>query len=66
MWFSNASAKMLRAELCVHRKSTFNGLDSVTLDLFDSTSFTNFLSPYLTGFPLPELVKDLTHDLSGC
>jgi hypothetical protein len=32
MWFSNASANMLRAELWVQRKSTFNGFASVTLD----------------------------------
>jgi hypothetical protein len=43
---------MLRAELCVHRKSTFNGLISVTLNLQKLTAFANVFRGQLAGLPL--------------
>jgi hypothetical protein len=52
MWLSKASAKMLRAVLWVQRKSTFNGLASVTLDSFALTSFTNSFGVDFARLPL--------------
>jgi hypothetical protein len=43
---------MLRAELWVHRKSTFNGLSSVTLDSLGLAGFANILRADLAGLPL--------------
>jgi hypothetical protein len=43
---------MLRAELWVQRKSTFNGFASVTLDSYELTSLTNILRADLAGLPL--------------
>jgi len=50
---------MLRAELWVHRKSTFNGLASVTLDSLGLAGFTNILSADLTGLPLATVLGQI-------
>jgi hypothetical protein len=43
---------MLRAELCVHRKSTFSVCVSVTLNFLELTAFANVFGAQLTGLPL--------------
>jgi hypothetical protein len=50
---------MLRAELWVHRKSTFNGFASVTLNSFSLTTFTNFLRADFAGIPLATVLGQI-------
>jgi hypothetical protein len=51
---------MLRAELCVHKKSTFNGLISVTLNFQKLTAFANVLRGQLAGLPLATVLGQVS------
>ena len=50
---------MLHAELWVHRKSTFNGLVSVTLASFKLASFTNSFWHDFADFPLATVLGEI-------
>jgi hypothetical protein len=51
---------MLRAELWVHKKSTFKGFASVTLESLGLTGFTNFLRIHLAGVPLATVLRQIS------
>jgi hypothetical protein len=51
---------MLRAELCVHKKSTFNDLISVTLNFQKLTAFANVFRAKLASLPLTTVLGQIS------